>query len=574
MISFAGLLVTGVTVLGGTAFGDGAGRWKGAWTLPGEESRDLVLSIEPTNGGNFVGRAVSLAGGMQPQPLPTLAIDGDVVTFEPMVGAERLRFRGKRSDDGQTISGVVTGGGLASPGVFHLDHRPMVRTTPNHMIYGADISIAEDELVPLTVHLRRQDDGWLAEVDLPESGVVGYPVDIQGTNGVLMLSLPASGGGEPRTLTMQPGESIVAGLWGRGQQVRVVELHRDRATPTRRPQVPEVPYSWKERSVRVESPGEPVLSGVLSLPSGGGPFPMAVLLGDEGTDRDGTIEGHPLLLVLTDALTEAGIATLRLDEAGSDFVSRRRGLRRWMEWVGTQADIDSRYVAIIGHGEGGSIAARHTAAFDEGVAAIALLSAPGLPGRLIESARLGALLAESDVQPDAIEAVVAAYETYLEHAIKSVHVGAIRESAKAWLTAQRSALGLTGPPSDEAVQSAVDRSQDQRWKHWLSYDPRATMPRIQGVPVLAMQGDRDATFDAGANLTALVDSASPRGVSIEPRLLSDLNHLLQPVGASTAPSPKRIRTTIAPSALRSLLEWIKPQLLRGPASSRTDQTTR
>jgi len=261
-------------------------------------------------------------------------------------------------------------------------------------------------------------------------------------------------------------------------------------------------------------------------------------------------------------LTEAGVATLRLKFDEADFVTRRRALRRWMEWVAAQGDVDGRSVALIGFGEGGSIAARHAAAFDEGVTALVLLSAPGLPGRIIESTRLRALLERSDVEADILDAVIAAHDAYLDLASRNVHAAAVTESAKEWLGLQRSSLGLTGPPPDRDVQAAVDRAQDPTWRYWLSYDPRATMPRLLGVPILAMQGDQDASFDAAANLTALVDSARPRGVDIEPRMLAGLNHLLQPVGNDKAISPKHIRTTIAPSALRMLLEWLTPHLIR------------
>ena len=527
MIVSAKLLVLGFAVLGSAAQVDMAGRWKGGWTLPGGESRDLVLSIEPAGEGRWAGSIVSLAGGIEPQPLPSLSIDSDVVRFEPTVGDERIRFRGKRSDDGRSISGIVTAPTHATPGVFHLDHRPMVRSLPHHIVYGVDIPVTVDALVPLTVHLQRQADGWLGEVDFPESGVLGYPVEVQGSNGVLMLSLPSPAGGDPVSLTMQPGEPMVTGLWGRGQRVQVVELQRDRDTPVRRPQVPTKPYSWQERAVQVESDGSPTLRGVLASPATAGPFPLAVLLGEAGTDHNGTIEAHPVLLVLTKALTDAGIATLRLDTEGADFVTRRRALRRWMEWVAEQPNIDTRYVALIGHGEGGSIAARHTAAFDEGVTALVLLSAPGLPGRMIESARLRDLLKQVGVTNEAIDGVIAAHDAYLDLAIKGVHADAIAEYARAWLAAQRMALGLTGPPNARDVQAAAARADDATWRYWLSYDPRATMPRISGVPVLAMQGSRDETLDAAANLTALVDASRPSGVNIEPRMLPSLNHLAQ-----------------------------------------------
>jgi len=564
----AAVVLLGSTLLGSVfQGGDLAGRWTGAWTLPGGGARDLVVSIEPAGEGRFAGTAVSLAGGMQSQPLPSLTVKGDVVRFEPMVGHERFQFRGKRSEDGQSLSGIVSGDTIETAGVFHLDRHPMVRAMPDHIVYGVDIPVSVDELVPLTVYLHRRGDDWLAEVDFPESGVLGYPVDVQGTDGVLMLTLPSPGKGDPVSLTMQPGEPTVTGLWGRGQRVRVVELERGRATPTPRPQVPAPPYPWHEYEVQIESAEAPSLSGVLATPLGRPPFPLAVLVGEAGTDRNSTIAEHPSLLVLTKALTEAGVATLRLDLDGADFVSRRRALRRWMEWVAVSPEIDHRLVALIGLGEGGSIAARHVAAFDEGVTALVLLSAPGLPGRIIESMRLRALLEQSGIEVGLLPGVISAHDAYLDLAIKNVHADALSASAKAWLGAQRAALGIAGSPPDRDVKAAVDQAMDPTWQYWLSFDPRMTMPRIRGVPTLAIQGDQDPTVDAAANLTALVDAARPRGVSIEPMLLTGLNHRLQPVGQRGGAAPARIRTTIAPSVLRAILEWLKPHLIRSSTPS-------
>lgn len=540
---------------------DMAGRWKGAFTLPSEVSRDLVLTLEHTEDGNWTGQVVSLSSGMQPQTLPSLSVRGDVVSFQPVLGAGSLHFRGRRSDDGHSMSGVVTGPALPSPGVFHLDHQAAVQGMPGQMVYGVDIPVSTDELVPLTVYLRHEDNQWFCEVDFPESGVLGYPVEVQDIDGVLMLSLPSPGNRSLVTLTMQPGEQIVTGLWGRGDQVRVVELERGRLTPSPRPQVPAQPWPWTSRPVEVVSEGEPTLDGILALPVGSGPFPLAVLLGDAKTDRDGTIEGHPVLLVLTDALIDVRIATLRIDGGEGDFVSRRRTLRRWMEWMLTQPEIDSRYVAIIGHGEGGLLAARHAAAFGEHVAAIALLSTPGLPGRLIEADRLENVLVESGADQASIDAVLKSYDEFAGLAIANVHADALRQVARDWMDKYRAAVG-TPPASTDDIDRMVKQAQDPTWQQWLSRDPRTFLPRVQGVPVLILQGQEDMTFDAEIQSSALTDSALPRGVQLESRLLPGLNHLLQPVDAKNRIPIGRIRTTVAPSARRILIDWIESQLVR------------
>jgi len=556
-------------LLAGIGIGDTidmAGRWKGAFTLPGAVSQDLVLTLEPTNDGCWTGQVVSLGSGMKPQPLPSLSVHGDVVSFQPIRGDDSLHFRGRRSDDGQSMSGVVTGSTFSSPGVFHLDHQHAVRGMAGHMAYGTDIPVSTDELVPLTVYLHHDDNQWFGEVDFPESGVLGYPVDVQDIDGVLMLSLPSPGHSSPVTLTMQPGEQIVTGLWGRGELVRVVELERGLERPNRRPQVPTEPWSWASREVEVAEEGEPMLRGVLALPFGSGPFPIAILLGDANTDRNGMIEDHPLLLVLTEALIDARIATLRIDGGDGDFASRRRALRRWTEWLLAQPEIDARYMAIIGHGEGGLLGARHAAAFDEHIAAIVLLSTPGLPGRLIEAARLQAVLEKTGASEQLRDDVLKSYAEFAMLAIQNVHADGLRQAAGDWMAKHRAAIGAP-PPSSDDVERVVEQAQDPAWRHWLSRDPRMILPRVQGVPVLALQGQHDGTVDAGKSLSSLADSALPRGVQFESRLLPGVNHMLQPVDVGNPMPPSRIRITVAPSAMRVLIDWIQAQLVRDRALS-------
>jgi pimeloyl-ACP methyl ester carboxylesterase len=568
MMSFClACLLAGMAGVGAPALVDGIeGRWKGAFTLPGDVSQDLVVTLEHTTDQNWTGQAVGLSSGIQPQPLPSLSVRGGVVSFQAILGEGSLRFRGRRSEDGRSMAGIVTGSTLGSPGVFHLDLQHAVQGQPGQLIYGTDIPVSIDELVPLTVYLLHEGNQWYGEVDFPESGVLGYPIEVQDIDGVLMLSLPSPRNSAPITLTMQPGEQIVTGLWGRGERVRVVELERGRATPILRPQVPIEPWTWISKPVQVESEGQSTLHGVLALPFGSGPFPLAVLLGDVNTDKDGTTDGHPLLLVLTDALINARIATIRIDGGDGTFKSRRRALRRWMEWCVTQPEIDARYIALIGHGEGGVVVARHAAAFDEHVAAVVLLSTPGLPGRMIEAKRLRNILEESGTDEVSRDSVLMSFDEFSTLTIQNVHAAALRESARDWMSKHRAAVGEPAPSASE-IDRVVEQAQDPEWQQWLSRDPRSILPRVQGVPVFVLQGQEDATFDAGQHIAALTDSSLPRGVQLESRLLPGVNHMLQPVDIQNPMSPDRIRTTVAPSAMRVLIDWVRAQLVRERALS-------
>ena len=237
-----------------------------------------------------------------------------------------------------------------------------------------------------------------------------------------------------------------------------------------------------------------------------------------------------------------------------------------MEWCVTQPEIDARYIALIGHGEGGVVAARHAAAFDEHVAAVVLLSTPGLPGRMIEAKRLRNILEESGTDEVSRDSVLISFDEFSALTIQNVHAPALRESARDWMSKHRAAVGAPAPSASE-IDRVVEQAQDPEWQQWLSRDPRSIMPRVQGVPVFVLQGQEDATFDAGQHIAALADSSLPRGVQLESRLLPGVNHMLQPVDIQNPMSPDRIRTTVAPSVMRVLIDWVRAQLVRERALS-------
>jgi len=59
------------------------------------------------------------------------------------------------------------------------------------------------------------------------------------------------------------------------------------------------------------------LAGTVTVPSGKGPFPAALLITGSGAqDRDEALMGHRPFLVLADYLTRHGIAVLRVDDRG------------------------------------------------------------------------------------------------------------------------------------------------------------------------------------------------------------------------------------------------------------------
>jgi uncharacterized protein len=142
--------------------------------------------------------------------------------------------------------------------------------------------------------------------------------------------------------------------------------------------------------------GDASLAGTLTLPPGEGRRPWAVLLGSWlPRDRDGGWDrtGHPgwfaaparevgLLVRLADALAERGVASLRYDPRGCgasdgaweavDLFTRIDDARDAIGAMRSRRDLDLRRTAIIGHGEGGTLALS-VAIGDPAVGAVGLI---------------------------------------------------------------------------------------------------------------------------------------------------------------------------------------------------------
>ena len=149
--------------------------------------------------------------------------------------------------------------------------------------------------------------------------------------------------------------------------------------------------AYEAREVRIPAPAGYTLAGTLTLPHHRSkPLAAAIMItGISPHDRD---EGPGTLRVfrdLADELTRAGIAVLRVDDRGVGQSTGDRApmttldeaadVRLELDWLTHRADIDPRRIALVGHSEGGLIAAI-VASQDSRVAAIVTLAGPGFRG--------------------------------------------------------------------------------------------------------------------------------------------------------------------------------------------------
>jgi pimeloyl-ACP methyl ester carboxylesterase len=244
------------------------------------------------------------------------------------------------------------------------------------------------------------------------------------------------------------------------------------------------------------------LHGTLELPSGGGPFPVALIIAGSGpTDRDGNDKA---LGLNTDCykrlalyLARQGIASLRYDKrgAGDDFVlAIPESQLRFQTYVsdavrwGEKLRRDPRFstLTVIGHSEGSLI----------GMLASRRIPADGFVSIAGAGARASRLLLKQ---------------------------------LKPKLPAQlyRSAQAIVAP-IPQSLEALFRPSVQPYLISWFRFDPAREISRLR-MPVLIVQGERDLQVSAGD--AQALHRADPAATLL---LIPAMNHVMKDVGASNS----------------------------------------
>lgn len=282
---------------------------------------------------------------------------------------------------------------------------------------------------------------------------------------------------------------------------------------------------------------EVTLGGTFLLPTAvPGRAPAMLLLSGSGAqDRDGTImSGYRPMREIAEALAEAGIATLRLDDRGvgessgayasATIADLAEDARAAIDWLARQPEVDPARVGIVGHSEG-ALVAMQAVADGAPVHALALLSASASLGRVILAAQqhYGAARLVRDSTPAIRDSLVAALAT------------------------------------DAARALDVLASESSALRYFLEYEPGKVARRLD-VPALVMHGSTDRQVDV-TEADRLSRALRRRGASVSVQLLGGVNHLLldDPVGDPalylTLPS-RRLNV----DAVRGIVGWVRATL--------------
>ncbi|MBI5670615.1 MAG: alpha/beta fold hydrolase [Chloroflexi bacterium] len=336
---------------------------------------------------------------------------------------------------------------------------------------------------------------------------------------------------------------------------------------------PSLPY--RSENVTFDN-GEVTLSGTLTLPEGDGPFPAVVLVSGSGPqDRDESLlpaaEIKPFQL-LADGLTRAGIAVLRYDDRGvgassGDFTSATTrdfagDAAAAIDYLLSREDIIPQQIGVLGHSEGGIVAAI-LGAENPNVAFIISLAGPGVSGMdvlLKQNERIlqvsGARQEVIDIQLEYLNQLYDLIESGKLDAIEPLIADTLTRQAEYMTEEERAAVGDLDAYVAQTAAAQAEQFATSWWKEFLSLNPANYWAKTT-EPVLVIFGSRDVQVDAEQNAPAVeaaLQEAGNKDVTVV--VIPDMNHLGQQAETGGLEEYGTLEPTFHPDLLPTITGWL------------------
>jgi pimeloyl-ACP methyl ester carboxylesterase len=551
-----------------------AGDWHGAVTVP-QGDLTLVLHVERPEEGALKATVESFDQNPgSPMDVTEITQTGSHLSWK--VSSINATYEGDWDDAAKAWKGTFRQG--ADLALNLVQGRPANRP----VIAGLDgvwLGTIERNGVKLrqVLNIRTVPQGTFALYSSPDQLANGLPVTGLGRDGQNVTLTTGRGQAKFAAVLSADGNELT-GTWTVPNQPDAAmtftkateEVIAARRNPAR-PQTPKAPFPYQAEEVAFANPAfaDVHLAGTLTLPSGAGPFPAAIMItGSGGQERDETLLDHKPFAVIADHLTRHGIAVLRFDDRG---VGKSKGdygaattadlatdANAAFAFLAGRPDIRPDAIGFIGHSEGGMIAPIAMAA-NPGVAYLVSLAGPGtnliqllLSQRRLLATQMGVTSAELDKQEPVMRALFEAMAN-----------GATPEAghAAAMAVMTPDAKLAMGMPVEMDAALLVNQVSGAWFQYFMKYDPVPFWLRIS-VPVLALNGSLDLQVPAAENLPAIRAALkdNPDATLVE---LPGLNHLFQTARTGAIGEYRDIEETIAPVALDTMTEWITKRFGRG-----------
>lgn len=352
-----------------------------------------------------------------------------------------------------------------------------------------------------------------------------------------------------------------------------VTLFRD-SVPLYRPQEPQRPFPYYSEDVVCRNPKDSiVLAGTLTLPQKEGKFPVVIFqTGSVPSNRDGDGNHHKHTLVVADYLTRHGIGVLRYDSRGigkstgsfykSTPLELSCDLLAWKEYLTTREEIISSEIGIIGHSEGGivaAMAASQSSDFDFMV----MLGTPGLKLRDVfeEQTRLrvesGEISREQyELQQKGNQKIYKMMELNFDSKMMK---DSLMKYTKEFVSVYFDSIAKEPdkqPMLKRLYSTIITIKSSPHNLFNLNLNPTDYLEKVT-CPVLSLSGSNDRLVPSKANQEAIHQALTKAGNrNFQFIELEGLNHFFQECEKGTTTESLTLEQTFSPKALEIITNWI------------------
>jgi uncharacterized protein len=420
--------------------------------------------------------------------------------------------------------------------------------------------------------VNEDDEGGLtASLDSPDQGAKDIKVDnVYFNNDTVRFDVKIIAGYYLGTLNKDSAK--ITGYWNQGTVSAPLELSKtDKIEEVSRPQEPKRPFPYTEEEITFENKeADVILSGTLTFPKSGGPFPAVILITGSGPqDRDETIMGHKPFLVVSDYLTRNGIAVLRYDDRGvgsstgnfsaATTFDNASDVKAGIEFLKTRSEIDKKNIGLIGHSEGGLIAPMAANETND-AAFIILLAGPGITGEEILIRQTELISKSMGVSDEDIERTISLNKKIYEILKSDKDSAAAADGVKELYS---NFIRQMTPEEKKAIEGQEEAMINQSaalitpwFRTFIKYNPRPALRKLK-IPVLAIFGENDLQVPAEVNKYEVEKALKEGGnTKFEAVIMPKLNHLFQTSETGSPMEYAKIEETFSPDVLQLMSEWI------------------
>ncbi|MBP6004340.1 MAG: alpha/beta hydrolase [Pyrinomonadaceae bacterium] len=310
-----------------------------------------------------------------------------------------------------------------------------------------------------------------------------------------------------------------------------------------------------------------ILAGTFTRPANSLANPSILLISGSGAnDRDETVCGQRPFRIIADYFSALGYAVLRCDDRGiggstgnvedHEFAAAVSDVVTLYDWLTKQPTIDSERITLLGHSEGGLIAA--VAGSQVNAWAVVMLGGPSVPieDLLHEQASMiskeyGATAAQLRHEREMNEQVFALARSDLARSKALTEIEAvIQDHLRTWPDAEK--LSEDDVRNNAQIMSNVVGAS--AYRSLLRQDPALILAGFTGR-ILAVYGGLDTQVPGVANAEAFRESTSNNPLA-GLRLFPDHNHLFQRAKTGSISEYENLPPGPTVEVMREISVWL------------------